>query len=396
MKIINSKSDKNNDLIYLDFQSTTPVDSRVLEKMLPFYNKYFANPHSSEHLMGRYVEKAVEESRKKIANLIGANSNEIIFTSGATESNNIAIKGVSRFYKKLGKNEIITLPTEHKCVLESVLSLKEEGFKINILPVKSDGLIDLDMFKRYINKNTALVSIMTVNNEIGVIQPINKIGKICKEMNVIFHTDAAQAAGKINLDVNDLNVDLMSLSSHKMYGPKGIGSLYIRRRPRVRLNPIFSGGQQERGIRSGTLPAQLCVGFGMAAEIASKEIIKDAEKILVLSKKFLNTLNDLGVSYKINGSTSSRWVGNLNLMFKGINSEKLLNKLENLCLSTGSACSDSSINPSYVLESIGLSDDESKSSIRIGFGKTTNLKETIDAAKRIYLAIENLNQNLEN
>lgn len=259
--------------IYLDMQSTTPVDPRVLDAMLPFYLGVFGNPHSRTHSYGWETEKAVEEARGHIARLIKADPKEIIFTSGATESNNMSIKGVARFYGRSGKrNHIITSQTEHKCVLDSCRHLQDEGFEVTYLPVQRSGLIDLDTFRQAIRPTTCLASIMTVNNEIGVIQPIKEIGEICRQEKVFFHTDAAQAVGKIPLDVNDMKIDLLSISSHKIYGPKGIGACYIRRRPRVRLDPIISGGGQERGLRSGTLAPPLAVGFGEACRVANAEL----------------------------------------------------------------------------------------------------------------------------
>lgn len=260
--------------IYLDMQSTTPVDPRVLDAMLPYMTGQYGNPHSRTHAYGWETDKAVEEAREHIANLIGADPKEIIFTSGATESNNMSLKGVARFYGKNNskKNHIITCQTEHKCVLDSARLLKEEGFEVTYLPVESNGLINMDTLEKAIRPTTALVSIMTVNNEIGVVQPVNEIGKLCRSKKVYFHTDAAQAVGKIPIDVNEMNVDLMSISGHKIYGPKGIGALYIRRRPRVRIEPLISGGGQERGLRSGTLAANLVIGMGAAARICSEEM----------------------------------------------------------------------------------------------------------------------------
>lgn len=259
--------------IYLDMQATTPTDPRVLDAMLPFYTGIYGNPHSRTHAYGWETEKAVEQARKHIADLIGADPKEIIFTSGATESNNMSIKGVARFFSRGGKkNHIITCQTEHKCVLDSCRHLQEDGFQITYLPVQSSGLIDLAVLEAAIRPETALVSIMTVNNEIGVVQPVDEIGRLCRSRKIFFHTDAAQAVGKIPVDVNKMNVDLMSISSHKLYGPKGMGACYVRRRPRVRLEPIISGGGQERGLRSGTLAPALVVGFGEAARIAIEEL----------------------------------------------------------------------------------------------------------------------------
>ena len=269
--------------IYLDYQSTTPLDPKALDAMMPYLTENFGNPHSRSHSFGWVAEEAIDIAREQIANLIGANPKEIIFTSGATESNNIAIKGVAEFYKDQ-KDHIITLTTEHKCVLESARYLEQKGFKSTFLPVQKNGIIDLDELKNAITDRTAIISIMAVNNEIGVIQPLKEIGKLCRENGIFFHTDAAQAFGKIPIDVEEMNIDLMSISAHKIYGPKGIGALYIRRKPRVRISPLISGGGQERGMRSGTLPTATIVGFGAAAEIASKNMQSENERIKTLVK----------------------------------------------------------------------------------------------------------------
>ena len=277
--------------LYLDYQATTPTDERVVEKMLPYFTEKFGNPHSRTHHYGWEAEGAVEEARAQIASLIGASPKEIIFTSGATESNNLALKGVAHFYKDK-KNHIITCVTEHKCVLDSCRHLEQEGFEVTYLPVQENGLIDLKLLEDTITENTAIVSIMSVNNEIGVIQPIKEIGALCRANKVFFHTDAAQAVGKIPLDVEDMNIDLMSISGHKIYGPMGIGALYVRRRPRVRLVALITGGGQERGMRSGTLSPPLCVGLGEACAIAEAEMASDNERIRLLAKRFHTAIND--------------------------------------------------------------------------------------------------------
>ncbi len=373
-------SEKN---IYLDYQSTTPIDPIVLEDMLPYFNIHFANPHSTEHEMGSFVSKKVEVYRNKVAKIINADSSEIIFTSGATESNNIAIKGVSRFYKSNLKDEIITFNTEHKCVLESFNDLKGEGFKVKILPVKSDGIIDFKDLEKAISDRTLLISVMALNNEIGVIQPLEEIGKICKKNNIFFHSDCAQALGKINLDVIKLNIDLLSLSSHKIYGPKGIGALYIRKKPRVRIKPLFSGGFQERGIRSGTLPSHLCIGFGKACELAENYLNDENKRIKLLSESFINNISINNLDFKINGSIKNRWPGNINLQINGVKAIDLINEARDICFSLGSACSDNSIEPSYVLKALSLNEKEAESSFRISLGRMTTQDEVIMASNRL-------------
>lgn len=357
--------------VYLDMQATTPVDPRVLDAMLPFYVGVFGNPHSRTHAYGWETEKAVEEAREHIAKLIGADPKEIIFTSGATESNNMSIKGVARFFGRSGKKRhIVTTQTEHKCVLDSCRHLQDEGFEVTYLPVKSNGLVDLDALKAAIKPETALVSIMTVNNEIGVIQPMEEIGKICRERKVFFHTDAAQAVGKIPLDVNAMNIDLMSISSHKIYGPKGIGACYVRRRPRVRLDPLITGGGQERGLRSGTLAPALVVGFGEACRIAKAEMPYDSKRIKALSDRLLKGLLSLEHTSQ-NGDAEHFYPGCVNVSFAYVEGESLLMALKDIALSSGSACTSASLEPSYVLRALGSSDESAHSSIRFGLGRFT-------------------------
>ncbi|KAJ0119991.1 cysteine desulfurase [Diaporthe amygdali] len=361
--------------IYLDMQATTPVDPRVLDAMLPFYVNVFGNPHSRTHAYGWESEKAVEEARGHIARLIGADPKEIIFTSGATESNNMSIKGVARFFGRSGKKRhIITTQTEHKCVLDSCRHLQDEGFEVTYLPVMDNGLVNMDELKAAIKPETALVSIMTVNNEIGVIQPVAEIGKLCRENKVFFHTDAAQAVGKIPLDVNAMNIDLMSISSHKIYGPKGIGACYVRRRPRVRIDPIISGGGQERGLRSGTLAPPLVVGFGEACRIAYEEMPYDTKRIKALSDRLLNGLLALEHTSQ-NGDPEHFYPGCVNVSFAYVEGESLLMALKDIALSSGSACTSASLEPSYVLRALGNSDESAHSSIRFGIGRfTTDLE----------------------
>ncbi|KAM0333098.1 hypothetical protein ACHAQA_001756 [Verticillium albo-atrum] len=361
--------------IYLDMQATTPVDPRVLDAMLPFYTGIYGNPHSKTHAYGWESESAVEEAREHIAKLIGADSKEIIFTSGATESNNMSIKGVARFFGRSGKKKhIITTQTEHKCVLDSCRHLQDEGFEITYLPVNNSGLIDLAQLEAAIKPETALVSIMTVNNEIGVIQPMEEIGKLCRKNKVFFHTDAAQAVGKMPLDVNAMNIDLMSISSHKIYGPKGIGACYVRRRPRVRLDPIITGGGQERGLRSGTLAPPLIVGFGEACRIAHEEMEYDSKRIKSLSDRLLGGLLSMEHTNQ-NGDPNHFYPGCVNVSFAYVEGESLLMALKDIALSSGSACTSASLEPSYVLRALGNSDESAHSSIRFGIGRFTTEAE---------------------
>ena len=364
--------------IYLDYQATTPMDSRVLAKMMPYFTEKFGNPHSRSHSFGWEAEAACELAREQVADLIGANEKEIIFTSGATESNNLAIKGVDRFYKDK-KNHIITPQTEHKCVLDSCRHLEQEGFEVTYLPVKPDGLVDLEALKAAIKPNTLLVSIMAVNNEIGVIQPLAEIGKICRENDVFFHTDAAQAFGKIPLDVEAMNIDLMSISGHKIYGPKGIGALFVRRRPRIRLEPLFSGGGQERGFRSGTLPTPQVVGLGEAAAIAKKEMAQDDAHVAKLFDKFEKEILHGMQDVYLNGDCEHRWLGNANISFAYVEGESMVMALKDLAVSSGSACTSASLEPSYVLRALGVNEEMAHTSIRFGFGRFTT-EEEIDFA----------------
>lgn len=375
--------------IYLDYQSTSPTDPRVLEVMLPYFTERFANPHSVEHAPGRANEARVEEARAEIAGLIGAEAREVVFTSGATEANNMAVLGAGRFRANAPKprTHIVTLATEHKCVLECVLQLEREGLAVDILPVQEDGLVDLDLLARTITENTALVSIMAANNEIGVLQPLAEIGALCREKGAWFHTDAAQAFGKVPLDVNDLKIDLLSISGHKIYGPKGIGALYVRRRPRVRLEPLFHGGGQERGMRSGTLPAPLCIGLGEAARIAGEDMATDAERLGALRDRLLETIRQALPQVRVNGSMEHRLANNLNLTFPGLDAQDLLEALPDLAFSTGSACSSAAVEPSYVLAALGLSDADARASVRLALGRPTTQIEVDRAAERLIQAV---------
>ncbi len=375
--------------IYFDYQATTPLDPRVLERMLPYFGEIFGNPHSRNHSYGWEAEEAVEVGREQIAELIGANPKEIIFTSGATESNNLAIKGVADFYGDK-KKHIITCVTEHKCVLESCRHLSEKGFDITYLKVKSDGLIDLDELKNAISSNTLLVSIMGVHNEIGVIQPLAEIGKICRENNVFFHSDCAQAIGKIPLNVDSMNLDLMSISGHKIYGPKGIGALYVRRKPRVRIASMMSGGGQERGMRSGTLSPALCVGLGEACKIYSKEMVEENKRLSRLNTMFLDGIREECSDIFINGSEIERVPGNLNLSFAYVEGESLMMGIKNLAVSSGSACTSASLEPSYVLKALGVEEELAHTSLRIGIGRFTTENDIKTAVKNIVNEVKRL------
>ena len=359
---------------YLDFQATTPQDPRVLDAMLPYMIGKYGNPHSKTHKYGWESEEAVEEARTHIANLIGADAKEIIFTSGATESNNMAIKGIAHFHKGK-KKHIITTQTEHKCVLDSCRNLELEGFDVTYLPVKENGLIDMNQLKDSIRKDTVCVSIMGVNNEIGVIQPLKEIGELCRSNKIYFHSDLAQMVGKMHVDVNELKIDMASISSHKIYGPKGIGAFYIRRKPRVRIDPIISGGGQERGLRSGTLSPALCVGMGAAAKLCLEDMDFDQQWISYLANKLQNGIKERIPDVVLNGDENARYIGNLNFSFAYIEGESLLMALKNIAVSSGSACTSASLEPSYVLRAIGSDDEMAHSSIRFGIGRFTTESE---------------------
>nr|VWO94837.1 Nitrogen fixation protein NifS [Ganoderma boninense] len=375
--------------IYLDMQATTPVDPRVLDAMLPYLTDQYGNPHSRTHSYGWEAEKAVEDARKHIADLIGADPKDIVFTSGATETNNMAIKGVARFHKDR-KKHLIATQTEHKCVLDSCRKLQEEGFDVTYLPVQTNGLIRLEELEAAIRPDTSLVSIMTVNNETGVIQPVKEIGEICrKHRGVYFHTDAAQAAGKINVDVNEWNVDLMSISGHKLYGPKGVGAAYVRRRPRVRLEPILSGGGQERGLRSGTLPAALAVGMGEAARLAKQEMPRDHARIKELSDRLINGINSR-VEHVVRNGDVHGYPGCVNLSFAYVEGESLLMALKDVALSSGSACTSASLEPSYVLRALGAAEDMAHSSLRFGIGRFTTEAEVDYVVEKIVAVVQRL------
>jgi cysteine desulfurase len=383
---------KKEGYIYLDYQATTPCDPRVFEAALPYLIEHFGNPHSRNHIYGWEAEAAVETARKQIATLINANPTEVIFTSGATESNNLAIKGAAQFYKSKGKNHIITCITEHKCVLDACRHLEQDGFEVTYLPVQKDGLIDLNVLKAAIKPNTVLVSIMAVNNEVGVIQPLADIGKLCREHGVFFHTDAAQAVGKIPLDVEAMQVDMLSISGHKLYAPKGVGALYVRKRPRVRLTAQINGGGQERGMRSGTLSPFLCVALGVACDIARTEMDFETARIAKLRDFFWKKLSDALPEIYINGHATQRIPGNLNISFAYVEGEGLMMGIKNLCLSSGSACTSASLEPSYVLYALGVEDEMAHTSLRIGIGRFTTEEELEIAANSIISSVNRLRE----
>ncbi len=377
--------------IYLDYQATTPCDPRVLDKMLPYFTEIFGNPHSRSHPHGWLAESAVDKARLQVANIIGADEREIVFTSGATESNNLAIKGVAQFYQDR-KKHIITCVTEHKCVLDSCRHLEQQGFRITYLPVQQNGIIDLNLLQDSITDQTILVSIMAVNNEIGVIQPLKEIGKICREKGVFFHTDAAQAIGKIAIDVNEMNIDLLSISGHKIYGPKGIGALFVRRKPRVRLQAIINGGGQERGMRSGTLPTPLCVGLGEACEIAQKEMVDENIKLSALRDRLYQGIMQRLPDVFLNGDKDQRVPGNLNLSFAYVEGEGLMMGIKELSVSSGSACTSSSLEPSYVLRALGVEIELAHTSIRFGLGRFTTIDEVDQTIEKMVAAVERLRE----
>lgn len=380
--------------IYLDNHATTPLDPRVLAAMRPWWEENFANPHSVEHALGRAAEAAVEAARAEIGALIGAEAREIVLTSGATEANNLAIKGAARFAaaqfavgQGSARKRIITLATEHKCVLESVRDLAAEGFEPVILPVRPDGLVDLAVLEAALDERALLVSTMAVNNEIGVIQPLAEIGARARAAGALFHVDAAQGAGRVPLDVAAMQIDLLSLSAHKLYGPKGIGALYVRRRPRVRLAPLFSGGGQERGLRSGTLAAPLVVGFGEAARLARADMAEEAERLAALRARLWAALAAAVPGLRLNGDAAARVPGNLNLTFPGgVSAQAIMAGAPELCVSTGSACSSAEVEPSYVLRALGLSAAEAGSTLRIGIGRFTSPAEVDQAARMLAAA----------
>ena len=363
--------------IYLDYSATNPCDPRVVDAMIPWLREHFGNPASRSHAWGWEAEAAVEKAREQVAQLIGADPREIVWTSGATESNNLALKGAAHFYKGKGKH-IITVKTEHKAVLDTCRELERQGFEVTYMDVQADGLLDLDAFKAAIRPDTILASVMFVNNEIGVIQDIAAIGAICRERGVIFHVDAAQATGRVDVDMASLPVDLMSLTSHKTYGPKGIGALFVRRKPRVRIEAQIHGGGHERGMRSGTLPTHQIVGMGEAYRIAREEMHAENERIRALQQRLLNGLKDVEEVF-LNGHPDKRVPHNLNMSFNFVEGESLIMGIKGVAVSSGSACTSASLEPSYVLRALGRSDELAHSSLRMTIGRWTT-EEEIDYA----------------
>ena len=366
--------------IYLDYSATTPVDPRVAEKMIPWLTEKFGNPASRSHAFGWEAEAAVEEARQEVARLVNADPKEIVWTSGATESDNLAIKGAAHFYSGKGKH-LITVKTEHKAVLDTCRELERQDFAVTYLDVQENGLIDLEAFKAALRPDTIVVSVMFVNNEIGVIQPIAEIGEICREKGIIFHVDATQAPGKVDIDLATLKVDLMSFSAHKVYGPKGIGALYIRRKPRVRLEAQMHGGGHERGFRSGTLPTHQIVGMGEAFRLARLEMIDENRRIRALRDRLLQGLLDIEEVF-VNGDLEQRVPQNLNISFAYVEGESMMMAIKDLAVSSGSACTSASLEPSYVLRALGRNDELAHSSIRFTLGRF-NTEEEIDYAIKL-------------
>jgi cysteine desulfurase len=375
--------------VYLDYQATTPMDPLVLEAMMPFFTEKFGNPHSNAHRFGWEASAAIEVARGHIASTIGASAEEIIFTSGATEANNLAIKGIMAVYGKK-RPRLLSVVSEHKCLIESANAMARNGYEVNFLPVEADGLLDLNKVEAALDDNTALLSVMAVNNEIGVIQPLEALGALAHARGALFHSDAAQAFGKIPLDVGGMNVDLMSLSAHKIYGPKGIGALYLRSKPRVAIRPLIDGGAQEKGLRSGTLAPALCVGFGKAAEIAHEVAAKELRRVNALAATFRGRVLLGCPGAIVNGSLDERFAGNLNMSFPGLDGDRLISELRELAVSSGAACASATTGPSYVLEAIGLSADLARSSIRFGFGRFTSEDEILFAADTVVRAVLNM------
>jgi cysteine desulfurase len=371
--------------IYMDYGATTPVDPRVVDAMVPWLSEHFGNPASRSHAWGWEAEKAVEKARAEVAELINADPREIVWTSGATESDNLAIKGAGHFYKSRGKH-LITVKTEHKAVLDTMREMERQGFEVSYLDVKEDGMLDMEALKAAIRPDTILISVMFVNNEIGVIQDIPAIGALCREKGIIFHVDAAQATGKVEIDVRKMPIDLMSLASHKTYGPKGIGALYVCRKPRVRIEPQMHGGGHERGMRSGTLPTHQIVGMGEAFRLAKLEMAQDNEKARALQQRMLDGLGSIEQVF-VNGNLEHRVAQNLNISFNFVEGESLIMGIKGLAVSSGSACTSASLEPSYVLRALGRSDELAHSSLRMTIGRFTT-EEDID------YAVDTIRQNV--
>jgi cysteine desulfurase len=376
--------------IYLDYSATTPVDPRVAEKMIPYLTEFFGNPASRSHAFGWKAEAAVEQARAHVAALIGADPKEVVWTSGATEGNNLALKGAANFYKTKGRH-IITQKTEHKAVLDTVRDLERQGFEATYLDVESNGIVDLEKLKAAIRPDTILVSIMMVNNEIGVIQPVWEIGEICRAKGIIFHCDAVQGAGRLEIDLAKLKADLLTITAHKIYGPKGIGALYVRRKPRVRIEAQIHGGGHERGFRSGTLATHQIVGFGEAARLAKLEMATENERIRALRDRLWNSIRDMEEVY-VNGDLERRIPHNLNVSFNFVEGESLIMAVKDIAVSSGSACTSASLEPSYVLRALGRNDELAHSSIRITLGRFTTEDEVAFAAGLIRRKVEKLRE----
>ena len=380
--------------VYLDYQASTPLDPRVREVMLPWFGEKFGNPHSNDHVHGWSAEEAVETARTEVASLIGARPREIIFTSGATEANNLAIKGVARALREK-RDHVLTCVTEHKCVLESCHRLEREGMRVTYLPVEQNGLLDLNRLEDALDEQTALVSIMAANNEIGVLQPMTDIAALCKKVGARLHSDAAQAVAKIPINVNKIGLDLLSISSHKIYGPMGIGALYIRQKPKVPIEPLMDGGGQERGLRSGTVPVPLTVGFGACCAIAAAELPKEAERLLQLRSRFLDRIKRALNDIHLHGDLEQRIPGNLNLSFANIDAQDLMMRLSRVSVSTGSACSTATVQASHVLQSLGVEQRLLHNAIRVGFGRFTTEAEVDFAVDEIANAVISLRQSTQ-
>ena len=376
--------------IYLDYSATTPVDPRVAEKMIPYLTEFFGNPASRSHAFGWKAEAAVEEARANVAALVGADPKEIIWTSGATEGNNLALKGAANFYKTKGKH-IITQRTEHKAVLDTVRELERQGFEATYLEVEPNGIVDLEKLKAAIRPDTILVSIMMVNNEIGVIQPVWEIGELCREKGIVFHVDAVQGAGRVEIDMAKLKADLLTITAHKIYGPKGIGALYVRRKPRVRIEAQIHGGGHERGFRSGTLATHQIVGFGEAARLARAEMATENERVRALRDRLWKSIEDMEEVY-VNGDLERRIPHNLNVSFNFVEGESLIMAVKDIAVSSGSACTSASLEPSYVLRALGRNDELAHSSIRITLGRFTTEDEVDYAAQLIRRKVEKLRE----
>jgi cysteine desulfurase len=376
--------------IYLDYSATTPVDPRVAEKMIPYLTEFFGNPASRSHAFGWKAEAAVEEARAHVAALIGADPKEIIWTSGATEGNNLALKGAANFYKTKGKH-IVTQKTEHKAVLDAVRELERQGFEASYLDVEANGIVSLEKLKAAIRPDTILVSIMMVNNEIGVIQPVWEIGELCREKGIVFHVDAVQGAGRVEIDMAKLKADLLTITAHKIYGPKGVGALYVRRKPRVRIEAQIHGGGHERGFRSGTLATHQIVGFGEAARLAKAEMATENQRVRALRDRLWSSIKDMEEVY-VNGDLERRIPHNLNVSFNFVEGESLIMAVKDIAVSSGSACTSASLEPSYVLRALGRNDELAHSSIRITLGRFTTEEEVDYAAQLVRRKVEKLRE----